>query len=160
MPITGEPHLIALDSEEGVGTHQIEFRFKSDWHKLPDENESNFKQYDWSFEARIPGGGFAWSGNDFEFVAPETGYSESIKVAYKADMTPEQWKKVAQGSFFVKFADGCHGRIRFYVAGAAEHTPLALESWFNPKPGSRNLATPHMSASFASDERFEKEWTW
>lgn len=70
LPVNGTPRLIALDSKDGKGQHQIEFRFKSDWNKLPKTNAMYGKRYDWSFEARIPGGGFIWNDKDFDFTAP------------------------------------------------------------------------------------------
>lgn len=160
LPVDGTARRIALDTEKGLGDHQIEFRFKSDWNKLPKDNEINLKRYDWSFEARIPGGGFIWSDNDYNFKAPETGYTEIIRIEYRASMPMEQWKRAASGSFYVKFADGSHGRIRFYIDGSSDRTPLMLESWLNLKPGSRNLATPTMTPSAASGERYKKEWRW
>lgn len=159
LPIDGTSRHIALDSENGVGAHQIEVRFKTDRIKL--SNEVVYKElFDWSFEAKISGGGFVWCENDYKFEAPEDGYTESIRVEYKANMSKEVWKRIAQGSFFVKFNDGSHGRIRLSIDGFSDRFPLMLGSWLNLNPGSRNLATRHMSSSFASDERYRREWKW
>ena len=158
LPVDGTPRAIALDSQKGNGPHQVEFRFTSNWNQLPNVNESNFKRFDWKLEAKIPGGGFIWSGNDYNFEAPVTGYQETIRVEYQANMPIDQWKKLAYGSFFVKFADGCYGRIRFNIEGFSDNSPLTLESWLNLKPGSHNLATQNMTPSSACEERYKKEW--
>jgi hypothetical protein len=101
-----------------------------------------------------------WCDNDFNFEAPESGYKETIRVEYKADMPASKWQKFAQGSFFVKFADGSHGRIRFSVEGFSNSSPLLLGSWLNLKPGSRNVAVKYVSASSASQMRYKGEWSW
>jgi hypothetical protein len=132
---------IALDSEKGLGAHQIEFCFKSDWSKLPKDNEINAKRYDWSLEARIPGGGFVESDSDYKFEAPEAGYQELIRIAYSAAMPQGQWKRSDYRRYFVRFADGSYGRIRFGIDGSAESEPLDMISWLNLKPGSRNLSS-------------------
>jgi len=158
LPVDGTPRTIALDSKKGVGAHKIEFRFVSAWNKLPMDNEINLKRFDWTFEARIPGGGFVWSDSDYDFVAPQSGYQEVVRLEYRADMPLAQWKGDGQGSFFVKFADGCYGRIRFYIKGSSDRYPLTLTTWLNLKPGSRNLATDQMTPSSAGEDRNRMEW--
>ena len=143
LPVDGFPRNIALDAEDGLGTHLIEFRFTSDWSKLPNENASNYKHFDWKLEVSIPGGGFCKYVGDYAFDAPETGYQEKITINYPADMTDRQWKRMAFRRCFVKFADGTCARIRFGIDGgtAADYGPLSMTSWMNRKPGSRNLAS-------------------
>jgi hypothetical protein len=162
LPVDGTVRSIALDSEKGTGTHQIEFRFKTGWVNIPDDNEHFGNRFDWTFEARIPGGGFIWSDNDYNFEAPESGYRESIRLEYKADMPREKWQRMVYGSFFVKFADGSHGRIRFSIDGMEREgdSPLMLASWLNLKPGSRNLATNRMDGTSFDIEKNKKEWGW
>ena len=162
LPVDGSVKRIALDSESGIGSHQIEFLLKTGWVNIPADNEHFGDRFDWTFEARIPGGGFVWSDNDFNCVAPESGYMESIRLNYKVSMPVEQWKNYVYGNFFVKFADGSHGRIKLFISGMERGggSPLRLGSWLNLKPGSRNLATPNISSSSASDERYREEWGW
>lgn len=141
LAMDGTPRTIALDSEKGLGEHNIEFRFKSDWIKLPKNNEMYGKRYDWSLEASIPGGGFIESDSDYKFEAPETGYQETIKIDYSATMPQGQWKRREHRRYFVKFSDGSYGRIRFSIDGSSNSTPLDMTSWLNLKPGSRNLSS-------------------
>jgi len=160
LPVDGTARSIALDSVKGLGSHQIEFRFKTGWVNIPADNEHFGDQFDWSFEARIPGGGFIWCYDEYNIDAPEFGYLDNIRLEYKTNMFKEQWQKMVYGSFFVKFADGSHGRIRFCIDGMERDgdSPLKLASWLNLKPGSRNLATNQVSISAASSERYKKEW--
>ncbi len=141
LPVDGTVRAIALDSEKGLGEHKIEFRFKSDWSKLPKDNEVNSKRYDWSLEARIPGGGFIESDSDYKFEAPENGYQESIKIEYTATMPQGQWEYYAHRRYFVKFSDGSYGRIRFSIDASTDSAPLNMTSWLNLKPGSRSLSS-------------------
>jgi hypothetical protein len=141
LAMDGTARAIALNSEKGLGKHQIEFRFKSDWIKLPKNNEMYGKRYDWSLEASIPGGGFLESDSDYKFEAPETGYQETIKIEYSSTMPEGQWKRSEHRRYFVKFSDGSYGRIRFSIDGSSNSTPLDMTSWLNLKPGSRNLSS-------------------
>ncbi len=141
LAIDGTVRSIALDSKTGEGSHQIDFSFRSDWSKLPMDNDINSKQFDWTFEAKIPGGGFIWNDNDFNFEAPATGYKESIRYHFSADMPRDEWKRFQQGRYFVKFADGSYGRIRFDIDGGSDRKPLKMTSWLCLKSGSRNLAS-------------------
>lgn len=158
LPLDGTVRSIALDSEKGEGPHQIDFRFKSGRNKLP-ERSSLSTPFDWSFEARISGGGFIWNDGEYNFEAPETGYKETIRIEYKADMPKEKWMNYVNGRFFVKFADGSYGRIRFSIDGIEDRVPLNLGSWLCLKPGSRNLATSMTDDSgFNNNEESKKEW--
>ena len=151
LPVDGKPRNIALDSEKGIGSHQIEFRFLSGWNQIPSGKRYG-KRYDWRLEAHIPGGGFIKNGSDYNFEAPEDGYVETIKFEYAASMPQEQWKRSRNERYFVKFADGTHGRIRFSIDGSSDMSPLLMTSWMNLKPGSRNLASSIKDATEMRDE--------
>lgn len=152
LPVDGTPRKIALDSEKGIGSHQIEFRFLSDWNQLPKNNEMYGKRYNWSLVAHIPGGGFIKNGSDYNSEAPEDGYVETIKFEYATSMPQEQWKRSRSERYFVRFADGTHGRIRFSIDGSSDMSPLLMTSWMNLKPGSRNLASSIKDATQMRDE--------
>lgn len=156
LPLDGTPSRIALDSEEGRGTHEIEFRFASDTHSRREPGRSVYDPFDWSFEIRVPGGGLAWDRSDLEFEAPEAGYQESVRYEFPATMPPEEWKRVRQGRYFVKFADGTYGRIQFSIDGGSDRSPLYMESWLSSKPGSRNLATEDMIINVIESEDPER----
>lgn len=140
LVVDGTPRKIALDSEKGIGAHQIEFRFLSGWSQIPSGKRYG-RRFDWSLEAHIPGGGFIKNKSDYNFVAPEAGYEETIQIEYAAAMPQGQWKRSRSERYFVIFSDGTHGRIRFDIDGASDDGPLSMTSWMNLKPGSRNLAS-------------------
>ena len=143
LAVDGTSRKIALDTEDGTGNHQIDFRFTSDRNKLPNDNDSVYKRFAWKFEASIPGGGFSKIGSDYEFEAPDAGYQERISIEFAANLTKEQWKRTAYGRFFVKFRDGSYGRIRIGIDGASDRRPLSMTTWLGMKAGSRNLASSH-----------------
>lgn len=147
LPVDGSPRKIALDSKKGIGTHQIEFRFTSDWNKLPNNNESNLKCFSWKLEAIIPGGGFCKRADDYAFEAPESGYQDKIVFDYPISMPPDQWKRFDHGSYFVKFQDGTYGRIQMRINGREDIIPLNLSSWLSLKPNARNLASDKKDAT-------------
>lgn len=144
LPLNGGPRFIALDTEEGRGDHRIEFRFDSNWNELPMDNEINSKQFDWSFEARVPNGGFVWDRSDLNFEAPESGYKESVRYEYSADMPREAWKRIRKGRYFVKFEDGTYGRIQFEIDGGSDRRSLYMQSWLALEPDARNLGAGNM----------------
>jgi|694.fasta_scaffold21491_4 hypothetical protein len=147
LNLDGTPRRIALDSVEGQGAHQIEFRLWSDTQirRLPGNDV--YTQFDWTFDARIPGGGFIWNDDAFSFQAPGTGYKESIRYHRPASMPREKWKTFENGRYFVKFPDGTHGRIVIDIDAGSDRAPLKITSWLNERPGSLNLASPYSDSS-------------
>ncbi len=141
LAVDGTLRKIALDSEDGIGPHQIEFRFNSKWNQLPKGNDRYGKHYDWNFEVRIPGGGLIKNNSDYTSEAPESGYVEEIVFKYSATMPRKEWKRSRCERYFVKFVDGTYGRVRFAIDSASDDGPLSMTSWMNLKPGSRNLAS-------------------
>jgi hypothetical protein len=152
LPLDGTPTVIALDSEDGEGIHQIEFRLWSNTHirELPGNNA--YSSFDWSFEIRVPGGGVAWDESDVRFEAPATGYKDVVRYEYPATMAREKWKRFQKGRYFVRFADDTYGRIQFDIDGGSDRRPLYMESWLSLTPGSRNLATEHMVINVMESE--------
>lgn len=141
LPVNGVRHKLALDSKDGIGGHQIEFCYSSDWSKLPNDNEINSKRFNWKFEASIPGGGFFKCDSAYHFEAPESGYQKNILFDYPATLPEGEWKILTHGRYFVKFPDGTYGRIAFSIFGNSDSSPLLMTSWLSLKPKSRNLAS-------------------
>jgi Carboxypeptidase regulatory-like domain len=144
LALDGTTQTIALNSEEGQGAHKIEFRFSSNWNKLPMDNEINSRLFDWSFEIRVPRGGLIWDESDAKFEAPASGYKEVVRYEYPSTLPREEWKRFQKGRYFVRFADDTYGRIQFQIDGSSDRSPLYMESWLNLTPSSRNLATENM----------------
>lgn len=152
LPLDGTPKMIAIDSEEGKGEHQIEFRLRSSTHIRELPGNDAYTPFDWSLEIRVPGGGFVWDESDARFEAPASGYKEKVLFKYSATMPRKEWKRVQHGRYFVKFADGFYGRIQFEINGGSDRKPLYMESWLSLKAGSRNLATENMIINVMESE--------
>ncbi len=110
-----------------VGTLQIEATGDTpkNWNPTP---------YDWSVHLTVPGGGLVESTNYFGFIAPESGYQQSIEINMPKDQPG--WSDTVNKSYFVKFPNGY---LRMSIRMRAK-TPLytSLEYYYNPD-GSPNL---------------------
>jgi hypothetical protein len=60
-------------------------------------------KFDWRFEIRIPGGGFAWDESDVKFEAPEAGYKEVVRYEHLATDPESEWMRFQDGRYFVRF---------------------------------------------------------
>ncbi|MEI6177294.1 MAG: carboxypeptidase-like regulatory domain-containing protein [Verrucomicrobiota bacterium] len=146
----GTARNIALDTEKGLGSHQIEFQFTTDWAKIPKGSAAIYRKFDWKLEMRISGGGFCKSRSDYLFEAPDGGYEEKIRVNHPKDHS--NWSTVDGGRYFVRFSDGTYGKIRFTIDGNSDFAPLMMTSWMNLKPGSRNLNSDKRDSNLMLDE--------
>lgn len=115
------------EDKQVVGTLQIE---------AAGDTPKNYSRtpYDWSVRLTVPGGGLVEFTNQFDFVAPDSGYQQSIEI----DMSKDQpgWSDTVNKSFFAKIPSG-YLRVRIHMRAK---TPLytSLEYFYNPD-GSRNL---------------------
>jgi hypothetical protein len=89
----------------------------------------------WTARVSVPSGGLMFAMDEFPFEAPEGGYMPSIELSNKIPKSPV-WSDDNGAAFFVKTSQG-YGRI------TVRNTPgmawVYVSSYFNPKPGSRNL---------------------
>ena len=90
--------------------------------------------YDWNVQITLPNGGFVESTNQFDFVAPDTGYQPTIKI--KMDKDQPGWSDTVVKTYFVKLASGY---LRMGIRMRAK-TPLyvSLDYYYNPD-GSTDL---------------------
>jgi hypothetical protein len=98
--------------------------------------------YNWRCELTVQGGGvFEAKGMD-GFEAPEDGYRSIDIVTMTDKMSRSKWKDRFQKYYFIKFDDGVFARlsVRMY---AGKNPSIVVQSWLNPKPGSRNLEPTH-----------------
>jgi hypothetical protein len=149
MPMDGTPYVFCLDEDKKNGTHKITFTFKSDY---PTFKEMPDNPYNWQFSATIPGGGFHKRKSHYDFIAPETGYQETLSYAYTSHLTWEQWKGIVQCNYFVKFSDGFYGRVKMEADAGSSWTPISLETWLCKKPQVRDTTTGDIiSTNFGED---------
>ena len=85
----------------------------------------------------MPKGGLLKREDAFAFEAPQEGYAASNTNDMPASLG-NQWRSFAERSYFIKFDDGTFARANLEMHAAGDHF-VVWESFFNPKPGSRNL---------------------
>lgn len=137
--VNGRPNLIGVNEQRGAERRLVELRLWSDW---KDRLEGQSQKFSWRAEISVPGGGFVKRSDAFAFEAPLEGYVPVIQFDYPDTMVQKDWKaRVRDQEYFVRFEDGTYGRIKLGIDGDSEKSGLIFESWWNPKSGSRNLAT-------------------
>jgi len=99
-------------------------------------------RFDWSYRLSVSEGGLVERKGEFDFEAPADGYHPQIEVKMPADAP--QWSSRLSKQYFAKLPGDRYARfsIRFYPGvkdDGADRNFVVLESYVNPKPGSRNL---------------------
>ena len=95
--------------------------------------------YAWKFEITAPNGGFIERDNPFDFIAPESGYIETLTFEMLEDA--ERWNDLGyEQEVFVKLRDGNFARLLFDYGPSKSKRgdSFTIESYTNPS-GSRNL---------------------
>ncbi len=124
------PLTIPLD---GYGGHAIVFRC---WNREL-ERPPGQRQYDWRLQVDVPDGGLQPRSEAFVFEAPDAGYRQSDTVDMPAS-PQSHWHPIVDRSYFVRFNDETFARVNIAMHAGGDHF-LVFESYYNPKPGSRNL---------------------
>ncbi len=135
IPKDGTPRLISLHPDKSQ-THSIEVSCRTD----NDASALN-QPYSWKFEILAVNGEIQTRQGSFAFRAPTTGYQRKDAVEMKASMSRDVWRRVAEKSYFVRYADGVHARLDIEMFTGSQQK-IVLKSWLNPKPGSQNLEDP------------------
>lgn len=99
-----------------------------------DKKDKADKEYTWEYTLRIPGGGFVAKQEDFDFIAPEDGYSETIKIGFNRGN--KKWNYFRRCFYFVKFPNGLRGIFEIYTNYDGG---IYFQALVNPNPASRNL---------------------
>jgi hypothetical protein len=89
----------------------------------------------WNARVRVPGGGLMLTTEEFPFEAPESGYVEAIEITGETPH-PSLWMGNQGALFFVKTPQGYSRVTVHYVPNMSW---VYVDSFFNPKYGSRNL---------------------
>jgi hypothetical protein len=124
---------VAVDLRTGKTSFQGDLRVEA-W--TDDQNQDDRRHYDWRCRVSVPNGGLAERRDQFAFEAPSDGYKpwDEIEVSKNAD----RWQSQAKRDYFLKLPDGCYARVQFRMIAGGDHF-FRLESYLNPKVGSRNL---------------------
>jgi hypothetical protein len=76
------------------------------------------------------------STNEFDFIAPDTGYVPAQEISMRAK-DRDQWQDTAKSSWFLHLANGRYARINLTMY--ANDSPWCeIQAFVNPS-GSRNL---------------------
>lgn len=127
VPKTGKPLGIDLATgRSGQGSLEV-----TSW-----IGDAKKRPFDWRYQLSVPNGGIIERTGQFDFEAPADGYQPAIEISMAA--TAEKWSSDVTRTYFAKLPDGRYARfsINFYPG---QRNFIVLESYVNPKPGSRNL---------------------
>jgi len=133
VPLVPDGTVYPVSLRQSRGTdHRILLSCRSE--AMPESGGS----FDWSFEIKVEDGELSDRTDDFAFESPTTGYRASDSIAMSKGLPPDKWKDRVSKSYFIRFNDGTAARATVdFHAGAKPH--VWLDSYLNPKPGSRNL---------------------
>lgn len=109
--------------------------------KRDPENPRTNWRYPWKFKITAPGGGFIERTDKYAFIAPETGYVESLTFEMPEGVeTWEEWHHGVRKEVFAKLHDGNYARLYFEYRTGTKTTgdTFRIEAYTNPN-GSRNL---------------------
>jgi len=135
VPKDGTPTEIDLGTGQVVAASKGQLRVEV-WTQNQGMNPNRGQHYDWRCRLTIVGGGLVERTGQFDFEAPEGGYEPTAELAQSA--TAERWRPSMAKQFFVRLADNRYARIKMEMIAGGDHF-IVLESYLNPKPGSRNL---------------------
>lgn len=127
----GSPVTVDLITGKPSDTGQLKVEA---WTKEKDPNGP--RSFDWKCRISTPGGGITERNGEFDFSAPPDGYREFDEIAMSKNA--EQWSSQVEKEYFLRLADGRFARIRLRMIAGGSHF-FNLESYLNPKVGSRNL---------------------
>ena len=101
-----------------------------------DRTKDESGHYEWRCRVSVPDGALTQQASQFDFEAPIEGYRLFDEIVMPR--TANNWQAQAEREYFLKFNDGRYARIRFGIIAGGDHF-FEIESYLNPKPGSRNL---------------------
>jgi len=122
---------VSVDLMNGSLSSDGSFRVEA-WTQAP----TSGRKFAWRCRVSVPGGGLIERKGEFDFEAPSDGYEESVEITIPQDA--EQWTSQQQRNYFVRLQDNRYARVNFRMIAGGNHY-FILESFLNPKPGSRNL---------------------
>lgn len=102
------------------------------WKGEPDPQNDN--HYDWKVKITVPGGGVMASSNEFGFIAPESGYQQTLEIGMSKD--DPNWKPGVNEKLFFKLPN-------YFARGQADidlyHDFYFVMHYFVNPDGSPNL---------------------
>lgn len=138
VPPNGVP--VAIDLAAGKGSEEGGFRVTL-W-----RDPEKFRRghpFPWSAKIEVVGGGLLQGDESKPFIAPKEGYQASVEYSFQPKNF--DWEAGFEGGirnmYYVRTADGNYARVQIQLDAELQPPPcwLFMDTWLNPKPGSRNL---------------------
>lgn len=105
---------------------------------MEDSTQAPNAPYDWRCEVKINGGGIQVEHNDFDFIAPDSGYASSFVIDMPKTLGSKSWNSRASKKLWLRFSDGSHAKINLMMNAWGDHFAV-LDGYRNPTPNDRNL---------------------
>ncbi|MEI6033434.1 MAG: carboxypeptidase-like regulatory domain-containing protein [Verrucomicrobiae bacterium] len=99
--------------------------------------DTSQRPFDWRYQLSISNGGLVERIGQFDFQAPEDGYQTTMEISMPAKL--EKWSSRMEKNYFARLANGNYARFKIRFYPGPQRNFVVLESYVNPKPGSRNL---------------------
>ena len=132
---TGDPIEADLKTGKQVPAGQGDIRFER-WASDQAKNERG--RFDWRFRITVPEGGIVEREGQFSFDAPQEGYQNVAEINMPASLG-DKWQYTVDKSYFVKLPEDRYARVNVTIEAGHDNPAFKLDSYLNPKPGSRNL---------------------
>jgi hypothetical protein len=132
----GTPIEISLTTGKMVSSGQGDIKVEVWTHDEAVAPNSN-AHFDWRCRISVPNGGLAVRSNNFDFIAPETGYLTSDEIDMPASLETG-WSYDVTRQYFLKLSGNRYARFELEMS-AGGYQFFVFKSYLDPKPGSRNL---------------------
>jgi len=131
MPLDGTPVGYDFNTGKFVGAGQGQLRVEV---KVEDSVQQRFS---WWYRISLPSGGLTRRAHEFDFVAPEQGYVETLEGRVNAD--DKDWRASFGGDFFARLPNGRFARFVCSLGGGKNSFEYRIAyAAINPT-GSRGL---------------------
>lgn len=135
VPKDGAPVEIDLSTGRPTTAGSGHLRFEV-WTANEGLDPNLSQPYDWKARVTVPGGGLVERIGEYDFLAPEDGYSPVLEM--EMSKTALKWRKGFQKQFFARLQGGQFARFDLELTTAGDHF-VTVESFLNPESGNRNL---------------------
>ncbi|MBX7157164.1 MAG: carboxypeptidase-like regulatory domain-containing protein [Verrucomicrobiae bacterium] len=137
LPTNGTPVEINLRNIKGIVKDSPDLIIQCWINGSIYDSNGNFG-FPWKARLTMPGGGLIERKNEFDFVAPETGYQSVIDFEHQYPPTgTNRYTRSINKDYFLKLPDGKYARAEIDIEVGPENYILT-KSLLNPS-GSRNL---------------------
>lgn len=133
VPKDGSVLKVSLDPSTRENLHYLEIQCWTD-----DKNRDENGRFDWRFKVTVPNGGLLLRKDQYDFEAPLNGYQTDVELHMPKTLDLAKWRRTFEGDYFVRFDDNVFARVNLSMGAFGAHY-VVVQSYLNPKPGSRNL---------------------